>query len=181
MTPMSSTESHDFDWSEPLLSWLDGDLEAAGAAAFEAHSAGCPRCQQQLQALAALDAKLRTALPSISLDGNFDHALYARIDATDESPRRDARQRAEQELQENLRSLSRSWRRTLGLVIPGAIAGIALAFALTGFLTDTGVTQATTQSAQGLGSALAGMLPLLLTGLVGATTGGIVARWLMAE
>lgn len=181
MTPMSPTESHDFDWSEQLLSWLDGDLDAAAAAAFTAHSAGCPRCQQQLRTLAALDVKLQAALPRISLDENFDHAVYARIDAMDESQRRAARQRAEQELQDNLRSLSSSWRRTLGLVIPGVIAGIALALALTGFLNDAGVAQATAQGAQGLGSALAGTLPLLLTGLVGATIGGIVARWLIAE
>lgn len=177
----SNRDDHDLNWNERLLRWLDGDLDAAAAATFQAHNASCPLCQQQLQALARLDKSLATALPRIALNDAFDRRLLASIDAMDDSERAAARQRAEQELQDNLRSLARHWRRTLGLVIPGVIAGIALAFALTGWFNDTGITQAVAaQSASELGRGTAGLVQMLLTGIVGAGIGLAVARWLAA-
>ena len=178
---MSTRDDHDLKWNEQLLSWLDGDLDAAAAAAFRAHSASCRRCRQQLQALAQLDKSLATALPRIALNAEFDRRVLARIDSIDDGKRAAARQRAEQELQDNLRSLSRNWRRTLGLVIPGVIAGIALAFALTGWFNDTGITQAVAaESASELGRSTSGLVQMLLTGIVGAGIGLAVARWLAA-
>jgi anti-sigma factor RsiW len=176
-----ATEDHDLQWSNPLLDWLDGDLDAAEAAAFVAHSAGCAICQQQLQDLARLDESMRAALPPIALDAAFDRRIFSQIEAIDESQRAAARRRAEEELQENLQSLSRGWRRTLGLVIPGVIAGIALAFALAGWFDDTGVTQSlVTESAIKLGSGMSSMVHMVLTATIGAGIGLVVARWLAA-
>ena len=181
MATPNQADDHDLQWGEPLLSWLDGDLDAAGAAAFQAHSASCPQCQQQLQSLVRLDESLQAALPPIALDASFDRRLLARIDAMNDSERTAARQRAEQELQENLRSLARGWRRTLGLVVPGVVAGIALAFALTGWFSDAGVTQAVvTQSTDQLGQGVSTLARMLVTGSIGAAIGWVVARWLSA-
>ena len=176
---MPSTENHDRQWSDRLLDWLDGELGAADAAAFKAHSAGCEICQQQLQDLARLDEAMDAALPPITLDDSFDRRIFAQIEAIDETRRASARRRAEQELQENLRSLSRGWRRTLGLVIPGVISGIAMAFALAGWFDATGVSRIlVTESASALGSGVSSMVHLVLTAAIGAGIGLVVARWL---
>lgn len=178
---MPSTEDHDLQWSDRLLDWLDGDVDAAEAAAFAAHSADCAICQQQLRDLARLDASMRAALPPIALDDSFDRRIFAHIDAVDETQRASARRRAEQELQENLQSLSRGWRRTLGLVIPGVIAGVALAFALTACFDGTGAMQAlVSESASELGRGMSSLVHLVLTATIGAGIGLVVARWLAA-
>jgi anti-sigma factor RsiW len=189
---MSATADHDERWSDRLLDWVDGDRDPADAAQFEAHRAGCTSCQERLRELAELDASLRAALPSVSLDAAFDEGIFARIDAMDENQRVAARRRAEQEFRENLQSLSRDWKRTLGFVIPGVVAGIALAFALTGWFGDTGVTQAVVaESSQGfmridglrdvLGGDIGAMVRMVLTATLGAGIGLIVARWLAAS
>lgn len=177
----SAEIEHDLEWNERLLTWLDGDLASADGTAFEAHSATCARCQQQLLALARLDESLTAALPPIALDDAFDRRLMARINAMNDDERAAARARAEQELQDNLRSLSRNWRRSAALVIPGVIAGIALAFALTACLSALGVTQAVateTVGALGLGSDVSAVIQMLLTAVVGAAIGLAVANWL---
>jgi anti-sigma factor RsiW len=186
---MSATEDHDALWSDRLLAWVDGDLDAADAAQFEAHRAGCALCERQLRDLAQLDVSLRAALPPIALDESFDKRLFARIDTLDENQRTAARQRAEQEFQQNLQGLARGWKRTLGLVIPGVICGIALAFAVTGWFHGVGVTQnlvvegtRSVMGIDGMSTASSGdmatLLRLALTTVLGAGIGTLVARWL---
>lgn len=181
---------HDELWSDRLLDWVEGDLNAADAARFEAHRAGCTICQQQLHDLARLDVSLRAALPPLTLEESFDQRLFARIDALDDSQRVAARQRAEREFQQNLQSLARGWKRTLGLVIPGVACGIALAFAVTGWFDGSGVTQTvaieSTQRVMSIdgmsaafGGAIAAMVRLSLTAVLGAGIGLLVARWLV--
>jgi anti-sigma factor RsiW len=182
--------NHDELWSDHLLEWVEGDLNAADAARFEAHRAGCTICQQQLHDLAQLDVSLRAALPPLALDDSFDQRLFARIDAMDDNQRVAARQRAEREFQQNLQSLALGWRRTLGFVIPGVACGIALAFAVIGWFDSNGVTQAvaieSTQgimSIDGMSAALSGdiaaVMRLSLTAVLGAGIGLLVARWLV--
>lgn len=187
---MSATEDHDELWSDRLLDWLEGDLNAADATSFDAHRAGCAICKQQLHDLAQLDGSLRAALPPIALDESFDRRLFARIDAMDEGQRVAARQRAEREFQQNLRALAVGWKRTLGFVIPGVVGGVALALAVTGWFDSSGVTQTlsieTTQSLMNLGGIgaafggdMAAMVRLSLTAALGAGIGLLVARWLV--
>lgn len=175
----SAEVEHDLEWNERLLTWLDGDLAGAAATAFEAHSASCARCQQQLQALARLDKSLTAALPPIALDDAFNRRLMARINVMSDDERAAARARAERELQDNLRSLSRNWRRSAGLVIPGIIAGIALVFALTACLSDLGITTAiAAETVGGLAGGVSTVIRMLLTAVVGAAIGLTVAKWL---
>lgn len=183
-------QDHDELWSDRLLDRVEGDLNAADAARFDAHRAGCAICRQQLHDLAQLDVSLRAALPPIALDESFDRRLFARIDAVDDSQRVAARQRAERDFRQNLQSLALGWKRTLAFVIPGVACGIALAFAVTGWFDGTGVTQAvaieSTQgvmSIGGMNAAFAGdiaaLMRLSLTAALGAGIGLLVARWLV--
>lgn len=181
---------HDEAWNDRLLGWIEGELDAAQSAQFEAHRAGCAICRQQINDLAQLDGSLCAALPPLALDESFDRRVFARIDAMDDGQRSAARQRAEREFQQNLQSLARGWKRTLGLVIPGVVCGIALAFAITGWFDGTGLTQTVAlestrnvTSIEGVSAALGGdiaaMVRLSLTTLLGAGIGLLVARWLV--
>jgi anti-sigma factor RsiW len=173
------TIPHDIEWNDRLQDWLDGDLDAADAAALQAHMAGCAACRARADELQALDRSLRSAAPRLALDDAFDAELFAQIDAVDESKRAEARQRIEQELQQNLQALARGWRRALLFIIPGVIAGVALAFALTWWMNDAGVMRALiAQSAAEFGPGNSGQVQLIATTLLGAALGGLIARWL---
>jgi anti-sigma factor RsiW len=173
------TTPHDIEWNDRLQDWLDGDLDAADAAALQAHMAGCAACRARADELQALDRSLRSAAPRLALDDAFDAELFAQIDAVDESKRAEARQRIEQELQQNLQALARGWRRALLFIIPGVIAGVALAFALTWWMNDAGVMRALiAQSAVEFGPGNSGQVQLIATTLLGAALGGLIARWL---
>jgi anti-sigma factor RsiW len=173
------TTPHDIEWNDRLQDWLDGDLDAADAAALQAHMAGCAACRTRADELQALDRSLRSAAPRLALDDAFDAELFAQIDAVDESKRAEARQRIEQELQQNLQALARGWRRALLFIIPGVIAGVALAFALTWWMNDAGVMRALiAQSAAEFGPGNSGQVQLIATTLLGAALGGLIARWL---
>jgi anti-sigma factor RsiW len=173
------TTPHDIEWNDRLQDWLDGDLDAADAVALQAHMAGCAACRARADELQALDRSLRSAAPRLALDDAFDAALFAQIDAVDESKRAEARQRIEQELQQNLQALARGWRRALLFIIPGVIAGVALAFALTWWMNDAGVMRALiAQSAAEFGPGNSGQVQLIATTLLGAALGGLIARWL---
>jgi len=173
------TTPHDIEWNDRLQDWLDGDLDAANAAALQAHMAGCAACRARADELQALDRSLRSAAPRLALDDAFDAELFAQIDAVDESKRAEARQRIEQELQQNLQALARGWRRALLFIIPGVIAGVALAFALTWWMNDAGVMRALiAQSAAEFGPGNSGQVQLIATTLLGAALGGLIARWL---
>jgi len=173
------TTPHDIEWNDRLQDWLDGDLDAANAAALQAHMAGCAACRTRADELQALDRSLRSAAPRLALDDAFDAELFAQIDAVDESKRAEARQRIEQELQQNLQALARGWRRALLFIIPGVIAGVALAFALTWWMNDAGVMRALiAQSAAEFGPGNSGQVQLIATTLLGAALGGLIARWL---
>jgi anti-sigma factor RsiW len=173
------TTPHDIEWNDRLQDWLDGDLDAADAAALQAHMAGCAACRARADELQALDRSLRSAAPRLALDDAFDAELFAQIDAVDESKRAEARQRIEQELQQNLQALARGWRRALLFIIPGVIAGVALAFALTWWMNDAGVMRALiAQSAAEFGPGNSGQVQLIATTLLGAALGGLIARWL---
>lgn len=182
-------QDHDELWSSRLLDWVEGELDAAEAAQFEAHRVGCAICEQQLHDLAQLDISLRGALPPLALDESFDRRLFALIDTMDEGQRVAARQRAEREFQQNLQSLARGWKHTLGLVIPGVVCGIALVLAVTGWFDSTGVAHTVVMegtqrfmSIEGMSTAfrgdVAGMVQLSLTAALGAGIGLLVARWL---
>nr|WP_298726398.1 zf-HC2 domain-containing protein [uncultured Steroidobacter sp.] len=166
-------------WDDALQDWLDGELSDADSAAFEAHLAGCGRCQRNLPEFEALDEALIEAAPPLQLDATFDRNLFARIDAIDENKRLEARRRLEQEWQQQMQSLSRNWRRTLAFVIPGVIGGIVLAMALMSWLDSSGITSnLVAQGAAELGSRSIDYLRLGITAVVGAAFGMLVAPWL---
>ena len=166
-------------WDDALQDWLDGDLNDAQSATFEAHLAGCGLCQQNLPELEELDEALIEAAPSLKLDANFDRALFAQIDAIDESKRLEARRRLEQEWQQQMQSLARNWRRTLAFVIPGIIGGIVLAVALMTWLDSSGITNnLVAQGAAELGGRSIDYLRMAITAGVGAAFGALVAPWL---
>lgn len=166
-------------WDEALQDWLDGDLNDAESAAFEAHLAACGLCQRSLPEFEELDQALVESAPPLKLDAGFDQALLARIDAIDESKRLEARRRLEQEWQEQMQSLSRNWRRTLAFVIPGIIGGIVLAVALMSWLDSSGITSnLVAQGAAELGARSIDYLRVGITAVVGAALGMLVAPWL---
>ena len=174
---MSTT--HHLEWNDRLQDWLDGDLDAADAAALQAHIADCTECRARADELQSLDRSLRSAAPQLALDDTFDAKLFAQIDAIDDSKRAETRQRIEQELQQNLQALARGWRRALLFIVPGVVAGVALAFALAWWLTDAGVMHTLiVQSAAEFGSDNSGQVRLIATTLLGAGLGGLLARWL---
>lgn len=179
---LTPEQEHDLDWNDRLQDWLDGDLDPAGVTAFEAHLSGCATCQTRAGDFRALDDALTAAAarlaPGLTLDDRFDARIWKHIDSVDEAQRAEARRRLEQELQASLHALSRNWRRALAFMIPGVLAGIALAFALLGWLDDAGITRTLiVQSAGELGRDTSQWVRLMMTTLVGASLGVIVARW----
>jgi anti-sigma factor RsiW len=175
----SDAREHELAWNDRLQDWLDGDLDAAGEAALQAHMADCAMCRARADELQALDRSLRGAAPRMALDAAFDAKIFAQIEAIDDSKRAEARQRIEQELQQNLQALKQGWRRALLFIVPGVIAGVALAFALSWWLTDAGVMRALiVQSAAEFGTNNSGQVQLIATTLLGAGLGGLLARWL---
>lgn len=166
-------------WDDALQDWLDGELNDAENAAFEAHMAACGLCQRNLPEFEALDEALVESAPQLKLDANFDRHLFAQIDAIDESRRLEARRRLEQEWQLQVQSLKRNWRRTLAFVIPGIVGGIMLAVALMSWLDSSGITSnLVAQGAAELGGRSIDYLRLGITAVVGGALGMIVAPWL---
>jgi len=58
---------------------LDGELDAAAAAAISAHLAACPDCAPQQRAMAALSAQLRSELPYHAAPPALRQAIAARL------------------------------------------------------------------------------------------------------
>jgi len=175
----SVAHEHELAWNDRLQDWLDGDLNAADAVALQAHMADCAMCRARAEELQALDRSLRTATPRLALDEAFDAKIFAQIATIDDSKRAAARQRIEQELQQNLQALARGWRRAVWFIVPGVIGGVALALALTWWLTDAGLMRALImQSAAEFGSGNSSLVQPIATALLGATLGGMIARWL---
>ena len=175
----SDAREHELAWNDRLQDWLDGDLDAAGEAALQAHMADCAMCRARADELQTLDRSLRVAAPRLALDAAFDAKIFAQMEAIDDSKRAEARKRIEQELQQNLQALKRGWRRALLFIVPGVIAGVALAFALSWWLNDAGVMRALiVQSAAEFGTNNSGQVQLIATTLLGAGLGGLLARWL---
>jgi anti-sigma factor RsiW len=175
----ATPQVHSEEWDGRLQDWLDGELNAAESAVFEAHLASCGDCRQTLQALESLDEKLVAATPPLALDNAFDQRLFAQIEAIDENKRIEARRRLEQEWQQQMHALSRNWKRTLAFVIPGVIAGIAFAFAVLAWLDSSGVTSnLVAQGTAEFGGGSADLLRTGLTGFIGAALGMAVAPWL---
>jgi hypothetical protein len=56
---MTETPETCLAFDEDLSAWLDGELEAARAAAVAAHVKGCPRCSARVDSLRAVDRHLR--------------------------------------------------------------------------------------------------------------------------
>ena len=166
-------------WDDSLQDWLDGELNDADGAAFEAHLGRCELCQQSLGDFEELDAALLQATPPLELNPAFDQQLFAKIDAIDENKRAEARRQLEQEWQDQMHALARHWRRTLAFVIPGIIGGIVLAFALMSWLDSSGITNnLVAQGAAELGGSSIDYLRLGITAVVGAAFGMLVAPWL---
>ncbi len=166
-------------WDDALQEWLDGELNDADSAAFEAHLGSCGLCQRSLPEFEALDEALVEASPPPELSAGFDQKLFAQIDAIDESKRLEARRRLELEWQQQMQSLTRNWRRTLAFVIPGIIGGIVLAVALMSWLDSSGITSnLVAQGAAELGGRSIDYLRLGITAVVGAAFGMVVAPWL---
>lgn len=174
----SVAHEHELAWNDRLQDWLDGDLNAADAAGLQAHLADCAMCRARAEELQALDRSLRTATPRLALDEAFDAKIFAQIETIDDTKRAAARQRIEQELQQNLQALARGWRRAVWFIVPGVIGGVALAFALTWWLTDAGLMRALImQSAAEFGSGNSSLVQPIVTALLGAAVGGLIARW----
>lgn len=166
-------------WDDSLQDWLDGALNSADLAAFEAHLAHCAQCQQSMGDFEELDAALIDSAPALQLDTAFDQKLFAQIDAIDEGKRIEARRRLEQEMQQQMQNLARNWRRTLAFVIPGIIGGIVLAVAMMSWLDSSGITNnLVAQGAAEFGGRSVDYLRLGITGVVGAAFGMLVAPWL---
>jgi anti-sigma factor RsiW len=174
----SAARDHLLAWNDRLQDWLDGDLDAADAATLQAHMTGCAMCRARAEELRELDRSLFGAAPRLALDDAFDAKLFAQIDAIDDSQRAEARRRIERELQQDLQALARGWRRALLFIVPGVVAGVALAFALTSWLNDASLMQALVTESARLGSGSSGYVPLIVTTLIGAGLGGLIARWL---
>jgi anti-sigma factor RsiW len=174
----SATREHHLEWSDRLQDWLDGDLSGADGAALQAHMADCALCRARADELQELDRSLVSAAPRLALDGTFDARIFAQIDAIDDSKRAEARRRVEMELQQNLQALARGWRRALLFIVPGVVAGVALAIGLASWLNDASLMQLlVTQSAK-LGSGNSGQVHLIVTAVLGAGLGGMIARWM---
>jgi anti-sigma factor RsiW len=177
-TPAQIVLEHHLEWNDRLQDWLDGDVEASDGSAFETHFAGCPHCQQRVAEMRKLDATLLADTPTLSLDSSFDARLLAQIESINEVQRAAARARVEEELRENLRALSHSWKRMLAFMVPGIIGGIALAFTVAGFFDASGITaKLAVEGASALGGNAA-LVHTVLTGLLGAAVGGVMAGWL---
>jgi anti-sigma factor RsiW len=177
-TPAAAVHEHQLEWNDRLQDWLDGDLNAADTAALQAHMADCALCRARAEELQELDRSLVSAAPRLALDDAFDARIFAQIDAIDDSKRAEARRRFEQELQQNLQTLARGWRRALLFIVPGVVAGVALAFGLAGWLNDASVMQALVTESAKLGSGNSGLVHLIVTTVLGAGLGGMIARWL---
>jgi anti-sigma factor RsiW len=169
---------HILEWNDRLQDWLDGDFSQSDRAEFEKHLATCEICQEQVAQFQSLETSLTGGVARPQLDASFDARLMAQIDSMDEARRTVARQRAEEERQRSLDALARSWRRTLAFVLPGILGGIALAFALAGYLDASGITdKLAVQGASELGGSV-NVMQFVLTAILGAAFGGIMARWL---
>ena len=169
---------HILDWNDRLQDWLEEDFSQTDRAEFERHLAGCEICQEQVAQFRALDSSLRASLPSLQLGASFDARILSQIDSLDEKRRVAAVQQAEEERRRSLDALARSWRRTLAFVVPGILGGIALAFVLVGSIDSSGLfDKIALEGASELGGN-ASLIPALLTAMLGAVCGGIMARWL---
>jgi anti-sigma factor RsiW len=175
----TDSHEHELAWNDRLQDWLDGDLNAAGEAALQAHLADCAMCRARADELQTLDQSLQLASPRLALDDAFDAKIFAQIATIDDSKRAAQRQRLEQELQQNLQALRRGWRRALLFIVPGVIAGVALAFALAWWLNDAGLMRTLiVQSAAEFGTNNSSQVQLIVMTLLGASLGGTLARWL---
>jgi anti-sigma factor RsiW len=173
------TSPHHLEWNDRLQDWLDGDLDAADAAALQAHMADCELCRARAEELQELDRSLASATPRLALDDSFDARIFAQIETIDDSKRAEARRRIEQELQQNLQALARGWRRALLFIVPGVVAGVALAFGLATWLSDANVMHTlAVESAAKLGPGSVAPVQLVAMTVLGASLGGLVARWL---
>ncbi len=169
---------HILEWNDRLQDWLEKDFSQTDRAEFERHLAGCEICQEQVAQFRALDSSLSASLPSPQLGASFDARILSQIDSLDEKRRVAALQQAEEERRRSLEALARSWRRTLAFVVPGILGGIALAFVLVGSLDSSGLfDKIALQGASELGGN-ASVIQTVLTAMLGAVCGGIMARWL---
>ena len=175
----SDPREHHLEWNDRLQDWLDGDVDAADAAALQAHMVDCALCRARAEELQQLDASLRSAAFCLALDDAFDAKILAELEVIDEAKRAEARRRIEQELQQNLQALAHGWRRALLFIVPGVVAGVALALALGWWLADASVMRTLiVQSAAEFGSDNSGQVRLIVMSLLGASLGAVVARWL---
>jgi anti-sigma factor RsiW len=178
-SPLTAAQEHQLAWNDRLQDWLDGDLSAADAATLQAHMADCPLCRSRAAELQELDTHLRSAAPRLALDDAFDARIFAQLDEIDDAKRAEARHRLEQELQDNLQALARGWRRALLFILPGVVAGVALALGLSWWLNDADVMRTLiVQSAAEFGTDNSGLVRLIVTAVLGAGLGGVIARWL---
>jgi anti-sigma factor RsiW len=119
-----------YEWDERLQDWIDGDLDPSGAAALEAHVAGCSACQARMSGFRALDTTLAKALAPPALSEAFDRRLLEHVDRASTSERTAARARLEREWQAQMRAFSRQWRHALGSMLLNLLLGTALLVAL---------------------------------------------------
>ena len=104
---------------ERLLSALiDNELPAKQAAAVQRHLAGCPQCQQRLEALQRSDAMLR-GLESLTPSADFDRTFWRKVDGLQKAEAGGFR----------LRYWLSGWRPVLAA---GVAAGLAVAIFLHG-------------------------------------------------
>lgn len=165
------TAAHHHLWNDDLQDWLDDAPQATEARPFAAHLSDCDLCPAQLDRFRELESALRAHTPPLSLDETFDTQLLSRIQAADVEQQLAARQRMAQELLSGLAALSRSRRRALAFIAPGMAAGGAVAFALATHFSTTALSQAPLPGNPAL-------LPSIVTALLGASIGGLVAGWL---
>ena len=176
---MIDPNTHLSEWNDRLQDWLDGDPNASDEAALQAHMADCALCRARADELRELDFNLASAAPRLSLDAAFDARLFAQIEAVDDAKRAEARQRIEQELQRDLQTLARGWHRALLFMVPGVVAGLALALGLASWLSDANVMHLLiAESAAEFGPGNTSQVQLIALAVLGASIGGVVARWL---
>jgi len=181
--PDPKTAAHRQQWDDELQDWLDSDPQAAGTGPFAIHLRDCNLCPERLDQFQQLESTLRASTPSLSLDQAFDAQLLSRLQAVDLERQLAARRRIDEELLSGLTALSRSRRQTLTFVAPGMAAGGAVAFALATHFSAAGLSPAplphlVSQGAQVLTQGNPALLPSIVTALLGASIGGLIARWL---
>ncbi len=107
------------------LDFLEGQLQAGEARAFEDHLAVCPECQAFCRDWRQLEIELETSLPRPAFSPDFTARLWARIEPQAAEAASAAKARQRQQLETELQAAWAQWRRQfLRAEIPDLLDGL---------------------------------------------------------